>query len=137
MRDRVLDDVERERLEHGARQLGAAFQNINFLRDLGHDTAKLGRRYLGSVGPLTEDELQSWIAEVRSQLSDAAEVIPLLPFDARAAVRSALALFANLTDRVARTPAAALHRSRIRVPDPVKAALASSAVLTTLIEGRG
>lgn len=136
MRGRDLGDVERRRLEYGASRLGAAFQNINFLRDLGDDTARLGRSYLGSAEPLTEDELGFWIAQIRSQLSDAAEVIPLLPSDARAAVRSALALFSNLTDRVARTPVAELSRSRIRVPDPVKAALSSSAVLTTLMEGR-
>lgn len=136
VRGRALGDSERRRLEHGASRLGAAFQNINFLRDLGDDTARLGRSYLGSSGLLTEDELRFWVAEIRSQLSDAREVVPLLPADARAAVRSALALFANLTDRVARTPAAELHRTRIRVPDPVKAVLASSAVLTTMLERR-
>lgn len=134
MRDLVVSDVEQQRIEHGARQLGAAFQNINFLRDLGDDTARLGRSYLGNDHPLTDEQLQSWVAEIRSQLSDANDAIPFLPLDARAAVRSALALFSNLTDRVGHTSADELYRARIRVPDPVKAALASSAVLTTLIE---
>lgn len=136
MRDRVLDEVERESLEHGARQLGAAFQNINFLRDLGDDSERLGRSYLSDRDSFTEDDLRFWVAEIRAQLSDAEETIPLLPRDARAAVRSALALFANLTDRVERTPATELSRSRIRVPDPVKIALISCAILRTLTEGR-
>ena len=35
-------------LKRGARQLGAAFQDINFLRDL-HDDAELGRSYLSAT----------------------------------------------------------------------------------------
>ena len=136
MRDRVLDEVERESLEHGARQLGAAFQNINFLRDLGDDSERLGRSYLGDRDSFTEEDLRFWVAEIRAQLSDAEGTIPLLPRDARAAVRSALALFANLTDRVERTPATELSPSRIRVPDPDKIALISCAILRTLTEGR-
>lgn len=135
-RGSILSSTERHTLEHGARRLGAAFQNINFLRDLGDDTARLGRSYLGTGSTLTEDGLRFWIAEIRSQLSDAAEAIPLLPHDARAAVRSALALFANLTERIARTPARQLSSTRIRVPDPIKAVLVCSAILKTLTEGR-
>lgn len=132
----TLGEAERLRLEHGARQLGAAFQNVNFLRDFGDDTTRLGRNYLGDGDALTPDDLRFWVAEIRGQLTDAGETIPLLPHDARAAVRSALALFANLTDRIARTPADELIRTRIRVPGPVKAALVSSAILQTWREGR-
>lgn len=137
IRDENLDDAQRARLEHGARQLGAAFQNINFLRDVGDDTRRLHRGYLGTDGPLTLDAVARWIVVIRGQLADADAVIPLLPHDARAAVRSARALFAALTDRLERTPAAQLGHVRVRVPDPVKIALASAAVLTTLREGRG
>nr|WP_142120737.1 squalene/phytoene synthase family protein [Rarobacter faecitabidus] len=135
-RESTLNDAERHILEHGARRLGAAFQNINFLRDLGDDTGRLGRSYLGASGALTEEQLRYWIGEIRSQLSDAAAAIPLLPHDARAAVRSALALFANLTERIAQTPAKELSGTRIRVPDPIKAVLACSAIFKTLRERR-
>lgn len=123
-------------LEHGARQLGAAFQNINFLRDLADDTDRLGRSYLGVDGRLTDADRDRWVADVRAQLADADASIPLLPRDARVAVRVAHALFSALTDRIARTPAAEIYRTRIRVPDPMKAALAARAVLTTLTEPR-
>lgn len=123
-------------LEHGARQLGAAFQNINFLRDLGDDTARLHRSYLGGERQLTAEELQSWVDRVRMELAAAADTIPLLPRDARAAVRSAHALFAELTNRVARTPVSDLYRGRVRVPNPVKASLAARALLTTALERR-
>lgn len=136
LRERALEDTERAQLEFGARRLGAAFQNINFLRDLGDDSARLGRSYLGTNDRLDDEGRDRWVAEVRAQLADANATIPLLPVDARAAVRSAHGLFENLTDRVAATPAESLYRARIRVPDAVKLGLASSAVFTTLIEGR-
>lgn len=134
LRGQSVSDQDRARLEHGARRLGAAFQNINFLRDLGDDTARLGRRYLGRADRLCDADRDHWVSEVRAQLRDATETIPLLPRDARIAVRSALALFAELTERVARTPAATLYRTRVRVPDAVKLRLAAGAVLATLRE---
>ncbi|MES1170759.1 MAG: squalene/phytoene synthase family protein, partial [Actinomycetota bacterium] len=46
IRDEEPDARRLEILENGARQLGAAFQDINFLRDLRADT-DMGRNYLG------------------------------------------------------------------------------------------
>lgn len=136
LRDSSVNDAERDRLVYGARRLGAAFQNINFLRDLADDTGRLGRSYLGADGKLDDNERDRWVAEIREQLSDAENVIPLLPADARAAVRSASALFTALTRRVARTPAADLYRKRMRVPGPIKLGLVAQAMLVTLKEGR-
>ena len=123
-----------ETLRHGASRLGAAFQNVNFLRDLADDTDRLHRGYLGGAERLTDAERDAWVETITQQLEDARAAIPLLPRDARAAVRSALALFAALTRRVARTPVEELYRRRVRVPDPVKAALASRALLVTALE---
>ncbi len=134
VRDQQLSAADRERLEYGARQLGAAFQNINFLRDLADDTDRLGRSYLSTADRLSEADREAWVRTVRAQLDDARTVIPMLPKDARAAVRSALALFAALTDRVDRTSITDLYRTRVRVPDPVKAGLAARALLTTWME---
>ncbi|MGI8394477.1 phytoene/squalene synthase family protein [Leucobacter sp. W1038] len=134
LRGRNHTDEERDRLEFGARQLGAAFQNINFLRDLADDTDRLGRSYLSADHRLSDADRDSWVRTVRAQLDDARAVIPLLPKDARAAVRSALALFAALTDRVDHTPAEDLYTTRVRVPDPVKAGLAARALITTWME---
>ena len=118
-------------LDHGARQLGAAFQDINFLRDLADDL-ELGRHYLGER--LTDADRDAWVERIRGQLADAAMAIPLLPRDARAAVRMASALFGRLTDRIAVTPSTQLYVRRIRVPNAVKAALAARAVTTTALE---
>ncbi len=134
LRDETRTEDELAVLVHGARQLGAAFQNVNFLRDLAEDTDRLHRGYLGDSGPLTDADRDEWVRTVSAQLDDARRTIPLLPKDARAAVRSAHALFASLTRRVAQTPAAELYERRVRVPDPIKALLAARSVLVTAVE---
>lgn len=134
LRDETRTEKEHEILTHGARQLGAAFQNVNFLRDLADDTDRLQRGYLGGSGRLTDADRDLWVRRIADQLDDARRSIPLLPKDARAAVRSALALFQALNRRVAKTPAADLYRRRVRVPDPVKALLAARAVVVTSME---
>ncbi|MCT2224011.1 phytoene/squalene synthase family protein [Microbacterium paraoxydans] len=134
LRDATRTPAELDILERGARRLGAAFQNVNFLRDLADDTDRLQRGYLGGSARLTDADRDAWVDTVHRQLADARAAIPLLPKDARAAVRSALALFAALTRKVARTPAAELYRRRVRVPDPIKALLAARAVAVTSLE---
>ncbi|WP_405474279.1 phytoene/squalene synthase family protein [Paenarthrobacter ilicis] len=136
MRHETIDDGAAAALQHGASQLGAAFQNINFLRDLADDTARLGRSYLGTADHLEDKDRVEWVATIRSQLADATAAIPLLPHDARAAVRSALALFAALTDRIEHTTVDELYRCRVRVPDTVKAGLAARALASTWMELR-
>lgn len=116
-------------LTKGARRLGAAFQNVNFLRDLADDTERLGRSYLSEHGALDDDARDRWVAVIRAQLADAQLALPLLPADARAAVSSALRLFASLTGRIARTPVADLYRRRVRVPTLEKPWLIARAVL--------
>lgn len=134
LREESRTEEENAELVHGARQLGAAFQNVNFLRDLADDTDRLQRGYLADSGRLTDADRDEWVRTIRTQLDDARRSIPLLPKDARAAVRSAHALFAALMRRVARTPAAELYERRVRVPDPVKALLAARAALVTAME---
>ncbi|MFC8039708.1 phytoene/squalene synthase family protein [Paenarthrobacter sp. NPDC057355] len=134
MRDENIDDGDAAALEHGASRLGAAFQNINFLRDLADDTTRLGRSYLGTSEHLVDRDRMEWVRTIRAQLADANAVIPLLPRDARAAVRSALSLFTALTDKIEQTTVDELYRSRVRVPDAVKAGLAARAVASTWME---
>lgn len=123
-----------EALEHGARQLGAAFQNVNFLRDIADDTARLQRGYLSESATITDADRGRWVDTVRGQLDDAARSIPLLPKDARVAVRTAHGLFSALTRKVAATPAAELYVRRVRVPDAEKAVIALRAIATTATE---
>lgn len=107
----------------GARRLGAAFQDVNFLRDLDHDARTLGRDYLGLRRGVTRAQV---LDRVDDDLRAAAAVIPLLPADCRRAVTAAHDLFAELSRRLRRDPD---RRHRVRVPDPVKAGLVVRAML--------
>lgn len=111
-------------LVDGARRLGAAFQDVNFLRDLHHDEAALGRDYLG-LGA-NNGQRTAVLDRIDGDLAAAAAVIPALPADCRKAVTAAHDLFASLSTRLRnhQTP-----QTRVRVPDPVKAALAARALL--------
>lgn len=129
LRDERRSPEQLRVLEHGARRLGAAFQNINFLRDLADDTGRLGRSYLSESGSLDSAAVERWIRVIRDQLSDAEAALPLLPRDARLAVGCALRLFSRLADRIAATPADHLYRRRVRVSAPEKAWLIARAAL--------
>lgn len=111
-------------LVDGARRLGAAFQDVNFLRDQHHDEDALGRDYLGlGVGLSSRTDV---LDRIDADLAAAAAVIPRLPADSRRAVTAAHDLFASLSMRLRRdeTP-----EERVRVPDAVKATLAARAWL--------
>ncbi|MCW3494112.1 phytoene/squalene synthase family protein [Microbacterium sp. SSM24] len=108
----------------GARRLGAAFQDVNFLRDLDHDDTALGRDYLGLTSGATTRE--GVLDRIDADLAAAAAVIPRLPADCRRAVTAAHDLFGELAARLRATPEPA---QRVRVPDRVKAVLAARALL--------
>ncbi len=110
-------------LQNAAQRLGAAFQNINFLRDEAIDTASLGRDYLGAVAVDRAEFLQ----RIRDDLSAAAAAIPQLPPDCRAAVSAAHDLFAALCDRLERADPSG---GRVRVPDARKLLIVARAALT-------
>jgi phytoene/squalene synthetase len=125
----VSDEVD-ARLTHGARRLGAAFQKVNFLRDLADDFERLGRSYFPGVevGSFTEADKIRLLDDIDDDLRQSAEVIPLLPSSSRRAVALAQGLFAELSARLRRTPAEQLIAARVRVPDPVKLRIAAVAL---------
>lgn len=107
----------------GARRLGRAFQDVNFLRDLRDDADVLGRDYLGLGAGLHTRDLV--LDRIEADLDAAARVIPLLPEDSRRAVTAAHDLFLELAVRL-RHPR---DGARVRVPDAVKARIAGRAML--------
>lgn len=128
MRDEQPSAEQLHTLEAGARSLGAAFQNVNFLRDLSDDTDRLARNYLSDGEPITEAVKLRWIATIRMQLAAAERTLPLLPHDARAAVDCARRLFARLTDKLSQTPVEQLQMRRVRVSNPAKAVLVAQSL---------
>lgn len=125
----AYSDSERATLTAGARALGAAFQKVNFLRDLAADHDRLGRSYFPGIDAtrLTEDQKTVLLDDIDADLAAAETTLPLLPRDSRRAVALAQRLFAELSRRLRRTPAAALASTRVRVPDPVKLRIALGA----------
>lgn len=121
-------------LVDGARRLGAAFQTLNFLRDLAADHEVLGRSYFPGVDPahLTEADKHQILDEADGNLAAAGRVISLLPVGSRRAVAVAAAVFAELSRRLRRTPAEEILGRRISVPPAVKARIA----LTTSLRER-
>jgi phytoene synthase len=122
---------ETEELETGARALGAAFQKVNFLRDLSADFRELGRSYFPgvSVDSFTEEDKNRLLDDIDADLRTSARVIPKLPAGSRRAVSLAQSLFADLARRLRATPAERLVTTRVRVPNPVKLRIATGAAL--------
>jgi phytoene/squalene synthetase len=108
---------QRETLRKGAQALGAAFQKVNFLRDLAADFEQLGRSYfpLVNVTNFTEETKVALVENINNDLAVSAKSIKLIPKSARKAVVSAQLLFTELNDKISATPAEELIRTRIRV----------------------
>lgn len=113
-------------LEEGAARLGAAFQKVNFLRDLGDDHRDLGRSYFPGVPPdgLTDDAKAAIVADIRADLAAAQRATANLPRDCRRAVRVAAGIFGELLRRIDRLPAEQLSTVRVSVPAATKVVLA-------------
>jgi phytoene/squalene synthetase len=125
-----VSDEQRAKLEHGARALGAAFQKVNFLRDLADDFETLGRSYFPGIeiATFTEEEKFRLLDDLDADLRDAA-IGQELPSSSKKAVALAHFLFAQLSKRIRATPASELVRTRVRVPDVVKLRLAAAAAI--------
>lgn len=119
---RPLSKKRQDLMQEGARSLGAAFQKINFLRDLAEDQKELGRTYFPgtTAGVFTEEEKSRLIADIRTDLATAEVAYPALPIQARVGVIAASLLFETLTDRIEQTPAATLLEERISIPTSTK-----------------
>ncbi len=109
-------------LVHGACKLGAAFQKINFLRDLATDWRELGRSYFPGIDPaqLSERQKLQLVDDIDADLREAASAIGHLPQGCRSAVRAAHALFSELSRCVRATPAHKLLETRVSVPTATK-----------------
>ena len=115
--------AELETLRKGAQALGAAFQKVNFLRDLAQDFEQLGRSYFPNLNVKTFDEGKKLelVEDIKNDLRLSAKTIPLLPKTSSKAVVAAQLLFTALNNKIERTPASEIIKARIRVSDFAKA----------------
>ena len=119
------DDALYERLRAPAMRLGAAFQKINFLRDMRTDYAALGRSYFPGLN-VTEfnDETKRRIEEdIRADFQAGHEGITGLPKKARFGVYLAYIYYSALFRKISGMHAAAILNERIRISDREKATL--------------
>jgi phytoene synthase len=131
----LADEPDRHRrydeLADGARKLGAAFQKVNFVRDLAEDHDLLGRSYFPGLdaSSFCDADRDRLLDDVDADLAVAATAVPRLPRSSRRAVRAAHATFAELSARLRATPAEEIRRRRVSVPTPAKARLLARALL--------
>ncbi|MEX5309792.1 phytoene/squalene synthase family protein [Kocuria sp. CPCC 205297] len=126
---------QRAMLRATARRLGAAFQKVNFLRDLGADHDQLGRTYFPGADPAHLDETQKTqlLADLNADLDAAMPGILALDRRARRAVLIAHGLFTELSRRIERVPARELTRQRISVPTAVKLRIAARSLSDSVV----
>ncbi|WP_400191710.1 phytoene/squalene synthase family protein [Hymenobacter sp. B81] len=120
-----------EQLREPARRLGAAFQKINFLRDLRADYEERGRVYFpGLRYEAFDDEAKRAIeADIRRDFEAGYAGICQLPRTARLGVYLAYIYYLKLFDKIRQLPAERVLAGRVRVPDNTKLLLLLSSYL--------
>ena len=128
--ERSYTAQEKKTLVSGARALGAAFQKVNFLRDLAADFDRLGRSYFPnvSVENFDEDTKRRLVEDIQKDLETSSMSLPLLPMGARRAVAAAQLLFQELNQKISKTPAQELKTRRISVGNTRKLVLVARAL---------
>lgn len=116
------NEAQFEQLRHPARRLGAAFQKINFLRDLRSDYEERGRVYFpGLCYEQFDDAAKRAIeADIRADFEAGYAGICALPPSAKLGVYLAYVYYLKLFDKIRQLPAARILAGRVRVPDNTK-----------------
>lgn len=120
-----------QHLKEPACSLGAAFQKINFLRDMRSDFDERGRTYFPGVNFTNftaEDKIQIE-ADIKKDFDNALSGIQQLPKGARFGVYLAYVYYINLFKKIKNAPAHRVTKERIRVNDSKKIYLLFSSAL--------
>ena len=114
-----------ERLLPNARSLGAAFQKVNFLRDLKDDYEDKGRVYFPGVdmGRFDAKAKAHIEAEIAADFRHAYLGILKLPKESRLGVYVAYVYYQRLFQKIAALPSSRILEERVRIPNRRKATL--------------
>jgi len=125
------DDSLYQHLLPHARSLGAAFQKVNFLRDIKSDIDERGRVYFPGVdfSNFTDEEKIEIIQDVKKDFSHAYKGIVQLPVGCRLGVYTAYIYYLKLLEKIERTTALDIKQSRIRIPNSQKIYLLAESYL--------
>lgn len=110
-------------LKEAARALGAAFQKVNFLRDIKADYEDLSRLYFPGfdLRDFSEMQKQQIEAEIAKDFEAAYKGILQLPMKARFGVYVAYKYYLSLFKKIKSTKPAHIMQKRIRIPNYYKA----------------
>lgn len=112
-----------------AQHLGAAFQKVNFLRDLKADVQTLDRMYFPGCNFLsfTEKEKQQIESDIHEDFEQAFKGILKLPIKARFGVYVAYKYYFSLFKKIRKVKATRIMEERIRIPNYSKAMILAKA----------
>ncbi len=118
-----------EQLKPGAKSLGAAFQKVNFLRDLKADFEGLDRVYFPGCDfrNFTEADKLLIEADIQQDFDNAYKAILQLPLKARFGVYVAYKYYMSLFKKIKRLQPQKIMEERIRIPDYSKAFILAKA----------
>lgn len=125
------DSQQYQQLEAGAKALGAAYQKVNFLRDMREDYEQLGRVYFPGIefDTFTDAQKQVIVADIQNDISLAQAALKKLPATSRGAVTLSLELYQLLLEKLSNASVDKIKSNRIRVPDAKKLQLFAKAKL--------
>lgn len=112
-----------DKLKMQARALGAAFQKVNFLRDIKADYNGLSRMYFPGCdfNNFTEEDKKEIEADIHNDFRQAYSGIVKLPLKSRFGVYVAYKYYLSLFKRIGSMEPAKVLEARIRIPDYKKA----------------
>lgn len=111
-----------EELKPYAQRLGAAFQKVNFLRDVRSDYQERGRVYFPEVNFLefSKDAKQEIEQEIQEDFRIAYEGVKRLPAGAKFGVYLAFIYYKSLFEKIKNAPVTEIQSNRVRIPDQEK-----------------
>ena len=114
-----------DELREPARRLGAAFQKVNFLRDIQSDYQERGRVYFPGIDfeHFRNNEKNLIEQDIQEDFISAYEGIVKLPKGSRKGVYLAYIYYLKLFHKIKKLPASEILTSRVRIPDMTKLAL--------------
>jgi 15-cis-phytoene synthase len=123
------DKEEYEKLRPSAQSLGAAFQKVNFLRDVKADYEQLNRTYFPGIDfkNFTQTMKLQIETDIAKDFADAHEGIVQLPDKARFGVFVAYKYYLSLFKKIKKTKPVDILDQRIRIPNYGKAYILAKA----------
>ncbi len=114
-----------EELKEPARRLGAAFQKVNFLRDIQSDYQERGRIYFPGIDfeHFKNKEKDLIQKDIQEDFIAAYDGIIKLPKGSRKGVYLAYIYYLKLFHKIKKLPASKILSERVRIPDITKFAL--------------